>query len=424
MQMRERRVLAKGFAAQYRKADKREKGRILDRFVKATNYHRHYAAWLLRHHGRRVQVTPRVVVQGDVRVQWHRGRRRIYGADVARELTKLWQMMDYVCGKRMAAALPEWVAALERHGELDVSDEVREALLRISASTIDRLLSAEKQKLRLRGRSKTKPGTLLKHQIPVRTYADWEDDSPGFFEMDLVAHEGGRAQGDYAQTLHLTDVATGWVELSAVLNKAQVWVFQALQGIRERLPFPLLGLDSDNGVEFINHQMKRYCEQEKITFTRSRPYRKNDNCYVEQKNYSVVRRFVGYDRYQGEADVVDLNELYGRVRLFVNFFLPSQKLMEKTREGARVRKRYDRAKTPYERVLASSSVSEEHKQELRAQYERLNPAQLHRRIEHLQEELLDRHRRRSRTAVGATTRTSRAGLGQAYGSSASLRPFG
>ena len=159
-------------------------------------------------------------------------------------------MMDYVCGKRMAAALPAWVAALERHGELMVTDEVREALLQISASTIDRLLSAEKRKLRLKGRSKTKPGTLLKHQIPVQAHADWEEDRPGVFEMDPVTHEGGRAQGDYAQTLHLTDVATGWVELAPVFNKEQVRVFEALEGIRKRLPFPLLGLDSDNGVEF------------------------------------------------------------------------------------------------------------------------------------------------------------------------------
>ena len=161
------------------------------------------------------------------------------------------------------------------------------------------MLAPEKKKLSLKGRSRTKPGTLLRNQITVRTFADWQEDRPGFVEVDLVVHEGGRARGDYAQTLDLTDVATGWVELAAVLNKAQVWVFEAFERIRQQLPFPLLGLDSDNGTEFINHHMKRYCDQEKITFTRSRPYRKNDNCFVEQKNYSVVRRLVGYDRYQG-----------------------------------------------------------------------------------------------------------------------------
>ena len=267
------------------------------------------------------------------------------------------------------------------------------------------MLAPEKKKLSLKGRSRTKPGTLLRNQIPVRTFADWQEDRPGFVEVDLVVHEGGRARGDYAQTLDLTDVATGWVELAAVLNKAQVWVFEAFERIRQQLPFPLLGLDSDNGTEFINHHMKRYCDQEKITFTRSRPYRKNDNCFVEQKNYSVVRRLVGYDRYQGEQDVARLNELYRWVRLYVNFFLPSQKLQQKIREGSRVYKRYDRAQTPYQRVLESEAVSDEHKGKLRAQYQRWNPAELHRQIRRLQEELLARHRGlpvRVRTQTGRT----------------------
>jgi hypothetical protein len=206
--------------------------------------------------------------------------------------------------------------------------------------------------------------------------------------MDLVAHEGGDASGDFAYTLDLTDVSTGWTELAAVKNRAQVWVFEALQEIRQRLPFPLLGLDSDNGGEFINHHLKRYCEREQINFTRSRPYRKNDNCFVEQKNYSVVRRHVGYARYDKEVELTLLNQLYEQLRLYVNFFLPSQKLLEKTRRGSRVQKRYDRARTPYRRVLDCEQVAESCKKKLRSQYQKLNPAELHRQIRRLEEALL------------------------------------
>ena len=405
--MKERWTLVKGFAGQYRKASKKEKGAILDRFIEATEYERHYAARLLRGQGRRVRLGPGVVLQGDVGVRWRRGRERRYGAEVKGELLKLWRMLDYVCGKRLAAALPGVLEALERHGELQMTEEVRAALMRVSAATIDRLLREEKRKLQLKGRARTRPGTLLKHQIPVRTFSDWEEGRPGFVEMDLVAHEGGRAQGDYVQTLDLTDVATGWIELEAVLNKAQVWVFEAFARIRKKLPFPLYGVDSDNGAEFINHHMKAYCERERITFTRSRPYRKNDNCFVEQKNYSVVRRFVGYDRYQGTEDVQRLNELYRWVRLYVNFFMPSQKLREKGREGSRVWKRYDSPKTPYQRVLESEEVSAQHKRRLRAQYRKLNPAALHRQIETLQKALLDRPRRRPQPPLGDSAEAGR-----------------
>jgi hypothetical protein len=307
---------------------------------------------------------------------------------VQRALKRIWKRLDYLCGKRLAAALPETVAALERHGELKVPAEVRQKLCRISAATIDRLLAPEKKRLQLKARAGTKPGTLLRHQIAVRTFADWDEDRPGFSEIDLVSHEGGNARGDYAQTLDLTDVATGWTELAAVPNQAQVWVFEALQQLRQQLPFPLLGLDSDHGSEFINHHLHRYCQQEGITLTRSRPDRKNDHCLVEQKNYSVVRRAVGYVRYDRPQQVQLLNELYGHLRLQVNFFLPSQKRKEKTRRGSRVSKRYHPAQTPYQRVLDSKHVSAECKQQLRQPYLQLNPAQLDRDIHRLREKLL------------------------------------
>lgn len=401
--MRERRVLVKAFAGEYRKGGKKEKGAILERFVKASGYVRRYAARLLRNQGRRVVLRPGVLVEGDVRCRVRRRRRRIYGEDVKRELKRIWDMLDYLCGKRLAAALPATLEALERHGELKMRAEVREKLLSVSAATIDRMLAAEKKKLRLKARSGTKPGTLLKQQVAVRTFADWDEARPGFVEVDLVAHEGGQAHGDYAQTLDLTDVSTGWTELAAVPNKAQVWVFEALERVRQQLPFPLLGLDSDNGSEFINNHLWRYCRQEQITFTRSRPFRKNDNCFVEQKNYSVVRRYVGYARYDREAEVQLLNELYEWVRLHVNFFLPSQKLKEKVRRGSRVHKRYHPAQTPYQRVLASKEVSARDKRKLRAQYQKLNPAELHRQIRDLQEKLLWlTARKRSAGAVEGT----------------------
>jgi len=397
--MVERRVLVKVFAGEYRRVRKKQKGVILDQFVEASGYERHYAARLLRSQGRRVRVAPGVILQGDVGCRMRRHRRRIYGEEVKRVVIGLWKLLDYLCGKRLVGALPETIEALERHGELKLTEELRRKLFSISAATLDRLLTSERKKLQLKGRSLTKPGTLLRQQIPIRTFADWDEARPGFVEVDLVSHEGGDASGDFAYTLDLTDVVTTWIELAAIRNRAQVWVFEALQEVRQRLPFQLLGLDSDNGGEFINHHLKSYCEAEEITFTRSRPYRKNDNCFVEQKNYSVVRRHVGYQRYDTEEEVELLNQLYGQLRLYVNFFLPSQKLVEKTRQGSRVTKRYDTARTPYRRVLESEQVPESCKKKLRAQYQKLNPAELHRHILGFQEALLHQGKQKRRAAA-------------------------
>jgi hypothetical protein len=401
--MAERRVLVRGVSGRYRRSSKKEKGRILDEFVQMTGYHRTYAAWLLNQQGRKVWVNRKLAVVGEVGIRSRRRRRRVYGEDVKRVLIRLWKLLDYLCGKRLVAALPETIEALERHGEFKLSEKLRCKLLSVSAATIDRLLASEKKKLQLKGRSLTKPGSLLRQQIPIRTFADWDEARPGFVEMDLVAHEGGSASGDFAYTLDLTDVSTGWTELAAVKNRAQVWVFEALQEIRQRLPFPLLGLDSDNGGEFINHHLKRYCDQEEITFTRSRPYRKNDNCFVEQKNYSVVRRHVGYGRYDTEVELRLLNQLYEYLRLYVNFFLPSQKLKEKTRQGSRVQKRYHKARTPYRRVLDCEQVAERYKKKLRTQYQKLIPAELHRNILRTEEALLyqEKQKRQAGAVDGA-----------------------
>jgi hypothetical protein len=257
----------------------------------------------------------------------------------------------------------------------------------MSASTIDRLLAKERKRMELKSRSGTKPGTLLKHQVPIRMFSEWDETKPGFMEIDLVSHGGGDEGGDFCQTLSATDVSSAWTEAEAVRNKAQVWVFEGLTKIRGRLPFDLLGIDSDNGSEFINDHLVRYCAKEGITFTRSRPYRKNDSCYVEQKNYTVVRKTVGYMRHDTQKELDILNRLYAYLRLYTNYFLPTMKLMQKTRIGSKVVKRYEQAKTPYQRLLESDSIDRRVKRRLRAEYEKLNPAQLKREIDWLQQQL-------------------------------------
>ena len=300
---------------------------------------------------------------------------------------KVWAILDCPCGKRLIAALPDTVKALEKHGEIDLGDPVRSRLLSMSASTADRLLASERKKMELKGRSGTKPGSLLKHQIPIKTFADWDDAKVGFMEIDLVGHDGGNISGDYCQSLDATDVASGWNKQRAIKNKARKWTFAALEEIRERLPFPLMGIDSDNGSEFINLHLVEYCEKEKITFTRGRPYRKNDGCYVEQKNYTSVRRNVGYMRYDTDKELEILNELYEALRLYGNFFLPQAKLIEKVRAGSKITRRYDEPKTPYRRLLESPEVDEVVKRKLRRQHAKLNPAGLKRQILKLQDRL-------------------------------------
>jgi len=312
----------------------------------------------------------------------------VYDGAVEEALKKIWYIMDCICGKRLAPVLREVVRRLERFREIRLPEDVRQKLYRISAASIDRLLAKERRRHQIKGRGNTKPGTLLKHQIPIRTFSDWNEQKPGFVEIDLVGHDGGDNHGEFAQTLDVTDICTTWTETEAVRNKAQKWVFDALKDIRQRIPFPLLGIDSDSGGEFINDQLFRYCqEEEEITFTRSRPYRKNDSCFVEQKNYSIVRRAVGYLRYDTEEELFTLNELYRRLRLYTNFFQPTMKLIEKTRIGSKVIKKYDKPLTPYRRVLACADASEKNKQALRKLYAKLNPAQLKRQITRLQQRL-------------------------------------
>ena len=296
--------------------------------------------------------------------------------------------MDYICGKRLAPILSEIVERLQRHNELHCEAETARQLARMSAATIDRLLRPQREKTKVRGRGHTRPGTLLKHQIPLRTFSDWNEQQPGFLEIDLVGHDGGVIDSHHAFTLNAVDIASGWNSSVAIKNKAQVWIVAGVQKIKAKVPFSLLGLDSDNGSEFINEALFRFCQEQQITFTRARPYRKNDSCFVEQKNYSVVRRAVGYQRFDNEQQVSWLNQLYELLDLYNNFFQPSMKLQSKERHGARVKKTYDKARTPYQRLLDSSFISTPTKKQLRTRYYLLNPAQLKRKIEKLQQKLV------------------------------------
>lgn len=385
--MKQRQAVTAVTVQRYRNGSKKVKRQILDEFCETTGYSRGYARFVLRNHGRQVWLRRKKVLVGDARQRQQRLKPRYYDEQVVEALIKLWQLLNYLCGKRLVAIMPELIAKLEQFGELRLTPRTKEKLLRISAASIDRLLQPERRKQQLRRRSQTKPGTLLKHQIPIRTFAEWDEAQPGFAEIDLVAHDGGLALGDYCQTLDLTDICTGWTETEAVPNKAQVWVFEAIQTIRARLPFPLRGLDSDNGSEFVNQELLRYCQKERITFTRARPYRKNDNCYVEQKNYSVVRQTVGYQRFDTAAELMVLKQLYATLRLYTNFFQPTMKLKSKERFGSRVQKSYHAPLTPYQRVLASAEVSTADKKKLQRQYRLLNPAALKRELDKYRKEL-------------------------------------
>ncbi len=347
----------------YLNARKEEKGRILDEFIQVTGYHRKAAIRLLHRKGLRKR-------------EQRRGRRRRYGYEAVDALRKVWEASDRLCSKRLKPFIGELVRVMRQHGELAVNASLEAELCQMSPSTIDRLLRPWRRLGGRRPLSTTKPGSLLKNSIPIRTFADWTDERPGFLEVDLVAHCGESTEGFYLNTLCAVDVASGWSECMGVWGKGQQRVGSAVHRVRQRLPFPLLGLDSDNGGEFINQHLYNYCRKEGITFTRARSYKKNDSCHVEQKNWSVVRRLVGYDRYNSHAALECLNLVYATLRQYVNFFQPTMKLISKTRHGAKVHKVYDTARTPYQRLLESGTLTPAKRVELAATYRGLNPVLL------------------------------------------------
>jgi hypothetical protein len=374
MSFQAKRELLTQIAGRYHDATGTYKSQILNEFVAATGYARKYAVRLLN--------APPAPIQPITRP-----RPRRYGKPVQDALALAWAAANYICAKRLVPFLPELVASLERHGHLTLDESTRAQLLSISPATADRILHPLRTIDQPRGIQTTKHGPLLKHQVPVRTFEDWSDLRPGFMEADLVAHCGQRAEGSYLYTLTLTDVATGWTECLALLHRGQEVVLQALDAARRLLPFPLLGLDTDNGGEFLNEELLAYCEERRLTFTRGRAYKKNDQCYVEQKNGAVVRALVGYDRFEGQRAYRQLCELYRAVRLYVNGFQPSVKLRSKRREGSTVTRIYDRAQTPLQRLLASKILPTETEQQLTELFAALDPVLLLRQIETLQEAL-------------------------------------
>jgi hypothetical protein len=369
MSQRSKRALFAEVQPRYLKASKTEKQKILDEFTANTGYHRQYAIRVLKHGYKR-------------RSGLHKpkGRTAIYRGEVVEALEQIWETYGRICSKRLHPYLPEGIKVLERCGELRLSTGTKELLLRISRSSIDRCLAPARFN-QPHGLSTTKPGTLLKKNIPVRTFADWNEDQPGFLEVDLVAHCGDSTAGQFLNTLTCTDLCTGWTEPIALRRRSQEAVCAAIDAMRQELPFDLLGIDSDNGSEFINDLLYRYCLDEKITFTRSRPYKKNDQAHVEQKNWSVVRHTVGYDRLESGEQRALLESIYKDLRLYVNFFQPVLKLIGKERIGNQVIRKYDTARTPYQRVLEREDVSLTRKAHLLNLYLRLNPAELRRRID-------------------------------------------
>lgn len=368
MSQRSKREMVETIHPRYLKANKAGKGQILDEFIAVTGYHRKYAIRVLKHGPKRKGLKKP-------------GRRKVYQGEVVQSLERIWEIYGRICSKRLHPFLPEGIMVLERWHELSLSPEIKQLLLSMSRATIDRCLKKARFTRPQHGLSTTKPGSLLKKQIPIRTFTPWEDERPGFLEIDLVAHCGLTTEGTYLNTLTATDLATGWTECQALANKTQFAVSQAIGEMRQDLPFALLGLDSDNGSEFINDTLYRYCIAEQITFTRSRPYQKNDQAHVEQKNWSVVRHIIGYDRMESPEELTLLSSIYADLRLYINFFQPVLKLVGKKQVDGKTIRTYDKAMTPYRRVLALDSIPIKIKARLTAHYVQLNPVTLRNSID-------------------------------------------
>jgi len=370
MDMHSRNEYLKVLRERYLKAKtKKEKSQILDEYCRNTAQTRKYVI-------RNMQ--PRV----DMRPKQRKKRNQTYDGEVKAPLAKVWEIFDYPCGQRLKPLLQTEMERLREFGELNIPDDVALKLRGISPATIDRKLKHQREVLHLeRSKGGPKPGSLLKQKIPIRL-TQWDTSEVGYVEMDLVVHCGSSTLGEYINTVSTTEVSSGWWEGEAIMGKSQESTFWALKQIRKRAPFEWKGLDSDNGSEFINEVLYKYCRRERLEFTRSRPSRKNDNAYIEQKNWTHVRKVLGYLRYDTVGELVIINDLYrGELRLYKNFFQPVMKLVSKERIGGRVKRKYDVPQSPYQRLMESNQIREESKRELEDIYLSLNPAQLKRSID-------------------------------------------
>jgi len=395
MNMNARRQYLKVLQERYFMAKSRkDKSSILDEYLKNTHQNRKYAI-------RRIRSFSSAPKE-------RRKRKQTYDGYVKAALAKLWEIFDYPCGQRLAPLLKTEVNRLRQLEEIFISSEVAKKLARISPATIDRKLKHQREVLHLlRKRGGVKPASLLYKKVPIRL-TEWDTSQLGFLEIDLVIHCGSSPLGPYISSLNTVEISSGWWEAEAIMGKGQDPTFQALKGIRKRAPFKWKGVDSDNGPEFINHHLINYCEKENLEFTRSRPNKKNDNAYIEQKNWTHVRKVFGYLRYDTDEELILMNSLYEKeLRLYKNFFSPVMKLKEKERVGGRVKRKYDTPKTPYQRLLGSGQISDEEKRELEAIYRSLNPAELKRKIEEKTHRLYQLYEQKKRTTEANPSKKQR-----------------
>jgi hypothetical protein len=372
--MKTRGELVAAIGDRYRASSRSEKSRILDEFVAVSGYHRKHGIRLLRER----PITPETV---------RRVGQRIYGTEICDALIVLWETSDRVCSKRLQPLIPELLPALERHGKLVIDERQRERLLSISAATIDRLLSEVRIAAAGGRRRRAGLSSAIRRSVPVRTFAGWNDPSPGYVEIDLVAHGGTSVSGSFIQTMVLTDVATGWTECVPILLRESGLVIEAIAKARTLFPFPLRGVDFDNDGVFMNEAVIGWCRDAGLEVTRARAYRKNDQAWVEQKNGAIVRRLVGYGRFEGFAAAQALSRLYASARLHINLFQPSFKLKAKTRIGARIVKRYDAPLPPLMRAITHSGIGERDKKRLKILRTNSDPVLLLAEVRAAQEEL-------------------------------------
>lgn len=370
MSLPSRRELIRRVKSRYLKARKKQKSAILNELAENTGLCRNYLTQLL---------SPRKDLSFKSAI--NRKRHETYGTDVIVKLMYIWELFDYPCGQRLHPMMEEYIRVLEKWGEMSFSPGMRTKLLKISPATIDRRLKRTKREMKRKLLSTTKPGSMLKKEIPIKT-SSWDETRLGFGELDTVAHGGDSASGEFVWTLTYTDIVSQWTESVAVLGKSQRHIQTGLDTIAASLPFPLLGIDPDNGSEFINWQLYRHCVEKNIEFTRGRPYMKNDNAHIEQKNWTHVRKLAGYKRLETEEKREILSNLYrNEWRLYMNFFIPNKKLIAKKRVGTKIVKRYDTPRTPYQRLLEHKEPPKEKKKVLRQLYDSLNPVELKRSIE-------------------------------------------